>query len=170
METKTLEKTLDVAGSVAKIAANLSEPKKEPRTLAPNDNSNNAQTGSQTVVLSMDGNKTEEAVEKHIHEFPEGRSLTIEECDLALKKASMDYELKRREQDFAMQIDNRNWTHKIEREKKNDRRDKFRRIIGGILVAIGAGGLGYAIYTDYRDNKNTATTTTTTATTEGEVK
>ena len=169
METKTLEKTLDVAGSVAKIAANLSEPKKEVASLGPKD-FNNPQTGSQTVVLSMDGNKTEEAVEKHIHEFPEGRALTIEECDLALKKASMDYELKRREQDFAMQIDNRNWTHKIEREKKNDRRDKFRRIIGGILVAIGAGGLGYAIYTDYRDNKNAATTTTTAATTEREVK
>lgn len=38
--------------------------------------------------------------------------------------------------------------------EKNEKKGKIRRIIGSILVAIGAGAVGYSIYADYRDNKN----------------
>lgn len=158
-KNNTLEKTMDIAGSAIKLAANLSEAKKEPPKPQPfhqtDDNSNKASTGSQTVVVSMDGKKKEpKPVEKHIHEFPEQRALTIEECDLALKKAQMDYELKKSEQIFSQKFQERDWQHKMEQEKKNEKKGKIRRIIGSILVALGAGAIGYSIYADYRDNKN----------------
>ena len=158
-KNNTLEKTMDIAGSAIKLAANLSEAKKEPPKPQPfhqtDDNSNKASTGSQTVVVSMDGKKKEQKpVEKHVHEFPEQRALTIEECDLALKKAQMDYELKKSEQVFSQKFMERDWQHQMEQEKKNEKKGKIRRIIGGILVALGAGAVGYSIYADYRDNKN----------------
>ena len=159
MEKNAIEKTMDIAGSAMKIAANLTEAKKETPKPTPfhqtDDNSNKASTGSQTVVVSMDGKKKEpKPVEKHIHEFPEQRALTSEECDLALKKAQMDYELKKSEQEHNQKWDERAWQHKIEQEKKNEKKGKVRRIIGGFLVAIGAGAIGYSIYADYRDHKN----------------
>ena len=156
MENKTLEKTMDLAGSVAKIAANLSEKKEPQKTpIGDSDNSNNASTGSQNIQIHMGDDKTKEPpVEKHIHEFPDNRSLTTEECDLALKKAQMDFELKKRAQDQVNKAMDRDWQHRLEVERKNERKGKIRRIIGGILVAVGACGIGYSIYADYRDHKN----------------
>ena len=161
MESKNmLEKTVDMAGSAMKLAANLSEAKKEkpqPRPLSQtDDNSNNARTGSQSVVVAVDRGKKKEPkpVEKHIHEFPENRPLTTEECDLALKKAQMDYELNKTRQDHLIRMDNLEWQHKMEEEKKNARKGKIRRIVGGILIALGVGTAGYGIYTDYKDRKN----------------
>ena len=160
MENKTLESTMALAGNAMKLAANLTEPKKEtpkePKYI-PEDQSNKATTGSQTVVVSMDGKKKEQKpVEKHIHTFPENRPLTTEECELDLKKAQMDFELaKTKEAYFQKQCD-RNWEHMMEVEKKNERKGKIRRIIGGILVALGVGTVGYSIYTDYRDHKGQA--------------
>jgi hypothetical protein len=159
MENKTFEKTMDIAGSVAKIAANLSETKKEEPKHIPvgdSDNSNRASTGSQNIQIHMGSEKDKdiEPIEKHIHEFPEQRSLTTEECDLALKKAQMEFELKKRSQDQINKTMDREWQHRLEQEKKDERKGKIRRIIGGILVAIGVGSVGYSIYADYRDHKN----------------
>ena len=157
MENKTLEKTMDLAGSAMKLAANLSEKKDKPTPKAipvADDNSNKAATGSQTVVVSMDGKKKDpKPVEKHIHEFPENRALTSEECELALKKAQMEYELKKSEQEYAIKINEREWKHKMELEEKNERKGKIRRVIGGVLIALGIGGIGYSCYADYRDHK-----------------
>ena len=159
MENKTLEKVLDVAGSAAKVAANLSEQKKEAPKAIPigdSDNSNNASTGSQNIQISMDTGKKKEPkpVEKHIHTFPENRPLTSEECELDLKKAQMEYELKKSEQTYAMKVNEREWQYKMEQEKKNEKKGKIRRIIGGILVAIGVSAIGYSIYADYRSVQN----------------
>lgn len=158
MENKTLEKTLDVAGSVAKIAANLSDAKKDTRQQPfsqTDDNSNKASTGSQTVVVSMDGKKKEpKPIEKHIHEFPEARALTEQECDLALKKATMDYNLKKSEQDYIQYMEDKKWRYQLEQNKKNEKKRRIRNIITGILGALCIGGVGYSIYVDYRDHKN----------------
>ena len=78
MENKTLEKVLDVAGSATKLAANLSEAKKETTTtktpvpVGDSDNSNRASTGSQNIQIALDTGKKKEPkpVEKHIHTFP----------------------------------------------------------------------------------------------------
>ena len=43
---------------------------------------------------------------------------------------------------------------KGKQEKKNEKKGKIRRIIGGILVAIGVSTVGYSIYADYRDHRN----------------
>ena len=163
MENKTLEKTMDLAGSAMKIAANLTEKKEKPapkpnveRLPQLDDNSNKAQTGSQSVIVAVDKGKKKEPkpVEQHIHEFPENRALTTEECELALKKAQMQYELEKSRQEHLIKCDNLNWQHQIEMEKKNERKGKIRRIIGGILVAAGVGTVGYSIYTDYRNRQN----------------
>lgn len=161
MENKTLEKTLDTLGNVTKLAANLSETKKDPKPVPmhqTDDNSNNASTGTQSVNVLVGNDKKREPrpVEKHIHTYPENRALTTEECELDLKKAQMEYELKKSEQLYNQKWDDRNWQYKMEQEKKNERKSKVRRIIGGILVAIGVGSVGYSIYTDYRDHKNSA--------------
>lgn len=158
MENKTLEKTLDTLGNVTKIAANLSEAKKDIPINKTDDNSNNASTGTQSVNVMVDRGKKKEPkpVEKHIHTFPENRPLTSEECELDLKKAQMEYELKKSEQVYCQKVEERTWQHILEKEKKNERRSKIRRIIGGILIAVGAGSVGYSIYSDYRDRKNAA--------------
>ena len=170
MENKTLEKTLDVAGSVAKIAANLSDTKKEPAPrprpyYETDDNSNKASTGSQTVVVSMDGKKKEpKPVEKHIHTFPENRALTKEECDLDLEKARMEYNLKKKEQEYTAYTADREWNHKLEQERKNAKRQRIRNIIAGVVGLCCAGGIGYSIYADYRDHKNMGVVKTETPT------
>lgn len=159
MENNTLEKTLDMAGNMAKLAANLTEAKKETPKQPyhkSDDNSNNAHTGSQSVNVMLDTGKKKEPrpVEKHIHEFPENRPLTTEECSLALKKAEMEYNLKREDQRFLAEMETKRWNHDLEVEKKNERKAKVRRIVAGILGAIGIGATGYSIYTDYRNRKN----------------
>lgn len=158
MENKALEKTLDMAGNITKIAANLSE-KKDPKPTPTNktdDNSNKATTGTQSVNVMVDSGKKREPkpIEKHIHTFPENRALTSEECELDLKKAQMEYELKKSEQIFNQKWDERSWQYKLEQEKKNEKKGKVRRIIGGILIAVGVGSVGYSIYSDYRDHRN----------------
>ena len=162
MENKTLEKTMDLAGSVAKIAANLSEKKEQPKVIPPiagdSDNSNKASTGSQNIQIHMGSEKDKDAelVEKHVHEFPENRALTTDECDLALKKAQMAYDIQKRAQDQVNKAMDREWQHRLEKEKKNERKGKIRRIFGGILVALGVSAIGYSVYADYRDHKGQA--------------
>jgi len=157
MDNKIIEKTLDVVGNAAKLGANLTEQKKEkpnPKSVPQtDDNSNKA---SQNIQIALDTGKKKEPkpVEKHIHTFPENRPLTSEECELDLKKAQMEYELKKSEQTYAMKVNEREWQYKMEQEKKNEKKGKIRRIIGGILVAIGISTVGYSIYADYRDHRN----------------
>ncbi len=157
MDNKIIEKTLDVVGNAAKLGANLTEAKKEKPNPKPvpqtDDNSNKA---SQNIQIALDTGKKKEPkpIEKHIHTFPENRPLTSEECELDLKKAQMEYELKKSEQQFAIEIERRNWMHQMEQEKKNEKKGKIRRIIGGILVAIGVSTVGYSVYADYRDHRN----------------
>ena len=161
MENKTLEKTLDMAGSAMKLAANLSEKKEEPKP-APihqsDDNSNKATTGTQSVNVVLDSGKKKEPkpIEKHIHEFPENRPLTSEECELALKKAQMDYDLSLTKQRYEERCYDREWQYRMEQDKKNERKGWIKRVIGGILIAIGAGSVGYSIYADYKSNKASA--------------
>ena len=154
--------TMNVLENVTKIAANLSEAKKEtskPQTRN-SDDSNNASTGSQNIQIHMDAGKKKEQkpVEKHIHEFPENRALTEQECELALKKAQMEYELKKSEQEYSIKVDQRNWAHKLEVEKKNEKRNRIRNIVAGIIGAISVGGICYGIFADYRDHKRCSAT------------
>ena len=162
MENKTIEKTMDLAGNAIKLAANLSEAKKEQQNPKPvpltqtDDNSNNAQTGNQSVVVSVEKSRKKEPkpIEKHVHEFPENRALNEQECDLAFNKAKMEYDLEKMRIEHNIRMDNMAWQHRLEQEKKNERKGKVKRIIGGILVALGVGTVGYSLYSDYRDHKN----------------
>ena len=69
---------------------------------------------------------------------------------------------------------NNRWQHRLEVEKKNERKGKIRRVVAGILCAIGAGAVGYSVYADYRNGKFKATTPKlpedATVKAEGEVK
>ena len=163
MDNKMMEKTMDTLGNVTKIAANLSEANKEKhidkqplnRT---SDDSNNASTGSQNIQIHMDTGKKKEPkpIEKHIHEFPETRPLTEQECELALKRAQMEYELKKSEQVHFQNMDKREWEHRLEVEKKNEKKGKIRRVVFGLLGAVGIGSVAYSFWADYRDHKNAA--------------
>ena len=159
MENKTLEKVLDIAGSTTKLAANLSEVKteKKPQPLnKTDDNSNKAQTGSQSVnVMVGSGHKKEPRPieEKHIHVFPENRALTSEECELDFKKAQMEYELKSRQETYFQKCCDREWQHQMEVDKKNEKKRKIRRIVAGILCTLGIGATGYSIWSDYKHSK-----------------
>ena len=153
METNTVDKVLDLAGNGIKLAANISEKKPEPKPKS--DANSNASTGNQNVHITMDTGKKREPkpIEKHIHEFPDNRPLTNEECELALKKAQMDFDLKKSEQSYYQKANDREWQHQMEVEKKNEKRRKIRNIIAGVLGVFGAGAIGYSIWTDIRDHK-----------------
>ena len=66
----------------------------------------------------------------------------------------MEYELMKSEQLHSQVCQNREWEHKLEVEKKNEKKRKVRSIIAGVLAAIGAGYTGYTIWSDYKRNKN----------------
>lgn len=168
MGMETLEKTMEFAGNAMKLAANMTDKKievvnhntKDPKKLT-DDNSNKASTGAQTVVVSMDGKKKDpKPIEKHVHTFPETRPLTTEECELDLDKAKMEYELRKSELEYSIEKDKREWQYHIEQERKNERKGVFRRFIGGVLVALGVGAVGYGVYTGIRDAKNQQNTPT----------
>lgn len=150
MNENMLEKTVETLGNVTKIAANLSEPKKEAPKKQQSDDSNNACTGNQSVNISVapKEKKPPKPVERHIHEFPENRELNERECELALQKARMDFELKKQEQDHINRMDERSWQHQMELEKKQEKKARKTSIIGSILVALGIGALGYCAYKD----------------------
>ena len=66
----------------------------------------------------------------------------------------MEYDLKIKQEAYFQKCCDREWNERLEQEKKNEQKGKIRRIIGGILVAIGVGSVGYSIYADYRDHRN----------------
>ena len=162
MENNKLEKSIDLAGDIVKLAANITDPKKKaprhPRaTIDEGDKIHSPQTttGSQNIHIDVGGKKDADIkpVEKHIHEFPDNRPMTEKECDLALEKAKMDYELKKADQEFNQKAYNREYEHRLEVEKKNEKRRKIRNIIAGLLAAGGVGYFGYSLWTDHRNHK-----------------
>ena len=178
MENKTLEKTLDTLGNMTKLAANLSDVKPRPvvQKTVPDDNSNNASTGNQSVNVVLDTGKKKDPkpIEKHVHTYPENRPLTSEECQLDLQKAQMDYELQKSQMIFQQKAADREWQHKMELEKKAEKKGKIRNIIIGCFAVLGIGGLGYSMWYDYKHGNNQqapkALPETFTVKTEGEVK
>ena len=155
MAAISAEKTIELANNVTKLAANLSEKPEPKKDIYSNDTQSKASTGSQNIQIHMGDDKEKKPpIEKHIHTFPNGRALTSEECALDLKKAQMEYDLRKTEQNYAMKINEREYQHRLEQEKKAEKRAKFGRIVGGILAACGLAGISYCIYSDYRDSKN----------------
>ena len=157
MDNNMLEKTMDTIGNATKIVANLTDTKKveksNPKPIGQVDDDSNK--ANQNIQIRMDTGKRKEPkpVEKHIHEFPENRPLTELECELALKRAQMDYELKKSEQQFNQQTYNREWEHKLAVERKNSRKELFRRIVAGCFAALGVGAVCYGVYSDYKHGK-----------------
>lgn len=158
-------KMMDTLGNVTKLAANLSEAQKTPRMVSSStDDSNNAATGNQTVQISVEGSgkrKDLKPIEKHIHTFPEARALTDQECDLAWKKAMLDADIQKAQMAYDQRVCDRQWQHKLEQEKKAERKRKIGGIIAAVCGALGVGCFGYAVYCDYRDSKNAAAAGTT---------
>ena len=156
MESKTLDKVLDVAGGIAKATANLSEATPK-HSKEKTETSSNASTGSQNIQIHMAPEKQViKPVEKYIQKFPESRPLTPEECELALKIAQMNHGLQSDKQLYFERVTDREWAHKLEVERKNERKRKIRGIIGGLFAALGVGVIGYSVYSDYRGSKNQA--------------
>ena len=166
MESKiNVNGVVDTLGDALKLAANLSEAKKD------TDNSSGSQSNpNQTVQIQMAPAKEEENKPKvirekpvtHIHkEFPDNRALTDAECNLALEKAKMENVMKRREMEYRQYTDDitrRDRLAKEEQERKdreerrirNEKRSKRRAIVAGIFGAVIAGLTGYSMYKDYK--------------------
>ena len=156
MNSDMMEKTLDTLSNASKIAANLTEKKEPPKVnMDQRDDSNNASTGSQSVNIVVDHGKKKEPkpVEKHIHEFPDNRPMTDAECELALKRAQMDYELRKSQQEHEHKMDNQNWQHKLEQEKKFEKRRKITNVVFGVVATAIFGAIGWGFWRDYQDQK-----------------
>ena len=161
MANLDINKAVEAMGNVAKLGANLSEAQKDktPHVVTSStDDSNNAATGNQTVQISVDNGKRKDPkpVENHIHTFPEARALTPQECDLDWKKAQLEADIKRQQMADEQRVSDRQWQHRLEVEKKEDRKRKIAGIIAGVFSALGIGCIGYAVYADYRDAKAAA--------------
>ena len=159
MANLDINKAVEAMGNVAKLGANLSEAQKDktPHVVTSStDDSNNAATGNQTVQISVDKGKRKDPkpVETHIHTFPEARALTPQECDLEWKKTALAADIKREQMAYEQRVSDRQWQHRLEVEKKEDRKRKIAGIIAGVFSALGIGCIGYAVYADYRDAKN----------------
>ena len=168
MESKiNVNGVVDTLGDALKLAANLSEAKKDA------DGSSAAQSNpNQTVQIQMAPAPAEKEEKKpmvirekpvtHIHkEFPDNRALTDAECNLALEKAKMENDIKRREMEYRQMMDEitrRDRLAKDEQERKdreerrirNEKRSKRRAIVAGIFGAVIAGLTGYSMYKDYK--------------------
>lgn len=176
-----MEKTVDVSkltntfSDAVKLAANLTEAAKERKNMESiSDNSNNStQNPNQQVQIHIgDQEKDKKPVvihekpETHIHkDFPEGRSLTDKECELALAKAKMENERKLLEMDYQkakyeqerrdrLLKEAQEREDKEKRRIKNEKRAKVRNVIAAIVGVLGAVGIGYSIYADNRDYRN----------------
>lgn len=156
-------------GDAIKLAANLSESVKDKKDISsyPDNNSISSTNPNQQVQIHIgenDSKKKEEPViihekpETHIHkDFPDDRSMTDKECDLALEKAKMENNLKIEQLKFEQykydiermdRLDREEKKRKddIERRKRDEKKAKIRGIIGGVLAVLGAGYFGYSVY------------------------
>ena len=94
--------------------------------------------------------------ETHIHkEFPDNRAMTDAECELALKKAQMEHELKLKEMEYQREKDERDRRDRIEREERERQQQKENEKFAGKVLKWGLGviaalGLGYGGYRGYR--------------------
>lgn len=161
---------VDTLGDALKLAANLSEAKKD------TDNSSASLSNpNQTVQIQMTPMPKEEDQKPkiirekpvtHIHkEFPDNRALTDAECNLALEKAKMENDIKRREMEYRQMRDDisrRDRLAKEEQERKdreerrirNEKRSKRRAVVAGIFGAVIAGLTGYSMWKDYKSMEN----------------
>ena len=130
-----------MVGDALKMAANvtdiLAEKRKDDKVM---DNRGdicenvNQQPQHQVVQVQVgdpEGKKKPQVVKKtmetHIHkEFPDNRALTDAECDLALRKAQMEHELKLRELDLNMQREEIARKDRLEREER-ERKEEAKR-------------------------------------------
>ncbi len=173
INVNTIAETL---GDAVKLAANLTESAKNVTKLPPSDNSNNTQSNpNQTVQIQIaDPSKKEEPKhtvvykkpETHIHkDFPDNRALTDAECQLALKKAEMEWDLKMKQQEYDRERQDAERRDRLAREAqdrkiaeekriKEEKKAKIRGIVGGIFAALGVGLVGYSMYADHMDRKN----------------
>lgn len=133
--------------NVTKLAANMTAPKKEETKM---DSKSSCGGNNINIKLGDDEKKEpQKIVEEHIHEFPENRAMTDAECNLALKRADMEYRLK--EERLRQDIINEEREYKMKQDKaeRAAKRGKIRDIIGGICAVLGIGAVGYGVYKYY---------------------
>lgn len=190
-----MNKITETLGDAVKLAANLSDvSKKMPHNSDDSNTNSTTSNPNQTVQIQIaDPTKEEqkkpvvirEKPQTHIHkEFPDNRALTDAECNLALKKAQMDNDLKikvieyrtyREEQDRADRLRKEDIERKEREERRirEEKKAKVRTIIGTVLAALGIGVVGYSIYADHKNGsagKASIHITTTPVQGEGTIK
>ena len=130
---------------------------------------------NQTVQIQVKGDNEpkehkpviiREKKETHIHkDFPETRTLSDKECELAMEKIRLENALKVQEMEYQKQREEQERRDRTAREAqarqdrivseaKQEKRNKIRAIITAVMVAIGGVGVGYKIYTDNKNKTN----------------
>jgi hypothetical protein len=173
-------KALDTVNTVGKIAANLTDPKKSsgnnqnqnsnpPRKESTNTNQPHTQT-VEVKVGNPDQPKEKPVVvhekkETHIHKpYPDGRSLTKEECEVEKLRIQVAQQNLREEREYNLEIEERARKERKEkleyerleadrRREERKRQNRRARIVGYTLCGAGLVAAGYLLYSDYRDSR-----------------
>lgn len=167
MDANTIGKGLELVNNMSKLAANLSSDRK-PQEKKPFKEDFN-QPHNQTVEVKVGSEQQQKPVivhekkETHIHKpFPEGRSLTTEECEVEKMRIQTEVEDKKAEREYRMWLEEQNRKERKEREEYVRRERERRRqedkkfvkrlgIAAGICTAIGVGLYAYNCYTGSRN-------------------
>jgi hypothetical protein len=175
MDANVFGKALDAVNTMGKVAANLTENKKQsaPQNNPPKqDKTNTNQPHTQTVEVKVgDPDRKEKPVvvheknETHVHKaYPDGRALSKDECEVEKIRINTAHENNKEEREYQLTLERERRAERREREeyergererrlaekKKSDRR--FWTIFG-IFAAASMVGIGYCLYTDYRTSR-----------------
>lgn len=150
-------KGLETLANATKIASNLTETKPAQPVEKPQNQPHN-----QTVEVKVgDQGESKKPVilkekhETHIHKpFPDGRTLTVEECAIERLRIEKEYEEKQAEREYRIWLEEearkerkeKEARERAEAEKREAYRKKFRRRFGIFAGILGVAGMGYAGY------------------------
>ena len=168
VDSNMISNGLEVVSNLTKIAANASTQKPNENKIYKDGDTN--QPHNQTVEVK-DGNPDQqppkpvvlqEKKETHIHKpFPEGRSLTTEECEVEKLRIKLEYDAKKDNLEYLAKMDEernkmRREKEAYERKERELRREENKKsnrrllIFGGVVLAGLVGVAAYSKYTDSR--------------------
>lgn len=169
-----IQKSLETVANVTKMAANLSESKKndqkrENRSEYRGGNTTQ-QPHTQTVEVKVGGdtgNQKPQVIEKrpetHIHKhFPDNRALTEDECKLEKFRIEMEYAEKDKERQHIILMADKSFQQQLEKERKDraerekDRakKRKYWWFAGGLAAVATIGLICLDNYTSNRGTKS----------------
>ncbi len=163
LDQNTANKVAETAKNVSRIVANLTD-KPAPKP-AEKKQENMNQPHTQTVEVKVGGDAAGNASQKptvihekketHVHKtYPDQRALTEAECAVETLRIKNEHELRMREMDFRVMVEeysrkDRKEREEYERKERERRRERERRFTRYACIGLGVAGaaaIGYAAY------------------------